>query len=30
LGVLHQKFAPNFLRPSIFAFGNKKHHHKVI
>ena len=21
LGVLHQKFAPGFLRPAIFAFG---------
>ena len=24
LGVIHQKFAPSFLRPSLFAFGKKK------
>lgn len=24
IGVLHQKFAPNFLKPAIFAFGRKR------
>jgi SAM-dependent methyltransferase len=27
LGVLHQKLAPGFLRPAIFAFGRKKRVH---